>query len=131
MEYRRGVWFRKHSEVPYDRITNVDTVQGPVQRSIGVGAVSLHTAGYASQTDAELKVNGIADYEDVKEQVLARVRASPAPRGAGTGGARTDAGAARTDAGATGVAPSGSTDDEAVLRELRAIRSLLESQSVE
>lgn len=120
MEYRRGVWLQKHSDVPYDRVTNVDTVQGPVQRSVGVGAVSLHTAGYAAQAGAELKITGIGDYEEVTEQVLARVRGTEAP----------SAGAGRS-ATTTESTPVPETADQSVLEELRAIRELLESELAE
>lgn len=113
VEYRRGIWWKKQSEVPYDRITNVDTNESPLQRFVGVGSVGLHTAGYASQTGAELTINGVTDYEAIKEQVLARVRERQpvAAEGAPT----------RTR----------SVDDEdsstAMLDELRRIRLLLES----
>ncbi|MDD3112462.1 MAG: PH domain-containing protein, partial [Methanofollis liminatans] len=36
MTWRRGVWFRQTGIVPYNRITNVDIIQGPVMRYFGI-----------------------------------------------------------------------------------------------
>jgi membrane protein YdbS with pleckstrin-like domain len=30
MSWKRGVWFRRTGVVPYNRITNLDVIQGPV-----------------------------------------------------------------------------------------------------
>ena len=118
VEYRRGVWFRKHSEVPYDRITNVDTRQGPVQRWIGVGAIGLHTAGYAAQTGAELTITGIVDYEAVKTQILTAVHERPSVATEGADERREP----------TRRAATTDTADPDLLAEVRAIRTLLEDR---
>lgn len=113
VEYRRGVWWKKQSDIPYDRITNVDTNEGPVQRLVGVGSVDLHTAGYAAQTGAELTINGVTDYEPIKEQILAKVRER---QPVATEGAPTQTHLTEREE------PS-----SAVLDELRRIRHLLEA----
>lgn len=48
-----GVLSRKHREIPYHRIQNIDTTQSFIQRLIGLSVVKLETAG-GSQTEAEL-----------------------------------------------------------------------------
>ena len=35
MSWKRGVWFRRTGIVPYNRITNLDVIQGPVMRMSG------------------------------------------------------------------------------------------------
>lgn len=40
-----GVWFRSGVVVPRDRIQYVDLKQGPLQRSLGLATLCLHTAG--------------------------------------------------------------------------------------
>lgn len=42
----RGVWWRKTSHVPYNRVTNVDVSQGPLSRRYSVATVAIQTAGY-------------------------------------------------------------------------------------
>jgi uncharacterized membrane protein YdbT with pleckstrin-like domain len=114
LKYHRGVFLRQKTTVPYDRITNVNAVQGPVQRLLDCGSVAIHTAGYGGQTGAELTIGAIADYEDVKEQVLEKVRGKPA---VATESRRDTARAAQ------GTVADG---DTAVLAEIRRIRELLE-----
>jgi membrane protein YdbS with pleckstrin-like domain len=118
VEYRRGVFFRGKTTVPYNRITNVDATQGPVQRFVDCGSVGIHTAGYGGQMGAELTITGISDYEAVKDQVLAKVR-HRRPM-ATEGEDDTDADLADFLAG------DGQTDAAAMLAEIRRIRELLE-----
>jgi membrane protein YdbS with pleckstrin-like domain len=114
IQYRRGVWTKKQSEVPYKRITNVTTAEGPIQRRFGAGSVAIHTAGHSAQAGAEMKVQGVEDHEDIKEQVMDEVRER-----------RDVAG----DEGEASVGPStlatGGEDD--LLVEVRRIRELLEA----
>jgi|AntRauMinimDraft_4_1070384.scaffolds.fasta_scaffold00015_16 uncharacterized membrane protein YdbT with pleckstrin-like domain len=117
VEYRRGVFFQQKTTVPYNRITNVNASQGPIQRLVDAGSVGIHTAGYGGQMGAELSVSGVSDYEAVKDQVLAKVRRRrPAATESGdelTDGARTPA-----------DRQTNRTHEE--LTELRRIRELLE-----
>jgi membrane protein YdbS with pleckstrin-like domain len=115
IEYRRGVFYRQRTTVPYNRITNVDAYQGPVQRIVGAGSVGVHTAGYGGQMGAELTVGGVADFDDVKAQVLGKVRRRP-----------PEATEAEADGDADHPPVSGGTDAAAMLAELRRIRELLE-----
>lgn len=114
IQYRRGVWIKKQSEVPYKRITNVTTSEGPIQRWVGAGSVEIHTAGRSAQAGAEMKVQGVEDFEEVKDQVMAEVRAQR--------GVAEDEGEAPAEAptAATGTA------DEELLEEVRQIREILE-----
>lgn len=115
IDYRRGVFFQQKTTVPYNRITNVNASQGPIQRLVNAGSVGIHTAGYGGQMGAELTIGGVADFEDVKEQILDRVRNRP-PRA--TEG---------EEPAVEPVAPA-ETDEESrqMLAELRRIRELLE-----
>ncbi|MFC7174431.1 PH domain-containing protein [Haloplanus litoreus] len=77
IEYRRGVFFQQKTTVPYNRITNVNASQGPIQRLVDAGSVGIHTAGYGGQMGAELSISGVSDYEEIKDQVLTKVRRRP------------------------------------------------------
>ncbi|MFC6976555.1 PH domain-containing protein [Halomicroarcula sp. GCM10025709] len=111
IEYRRGVFFRQKTTVPYNRITNVGTSQGPIQRLVSAGSVGIHTAGYGGQMGAELTISGVSDYEAIKEQILDRVRERPAK-------------ATESEDEPAIVGTTTSTDE--VVSELRRIRELLE-----
>lgn len=110
IEFRRGVFFQKKTTVPYNRITNVDATQGPVERLVSSGSVGIHTAGYGGQMGAELSITGIGDYEAVKDQLLAKVHRRP-----------PEATEAEPEVDAEPVRESSE-----MLDELRRIRELLE-----
>lgn len=107
--WQRGVWFRQTGIVPYNRITNVDIIQGPLMRFFSFSAVRVQTAGYSAQARAEIIINGIADPKDLQEKIMNFVRT--------TG-----------PVAATGGEPEGAPAADAVVEELRAIRRLLESR---
>ncbi|TAJ44320.1 hypothetical protein CUJ86_09410 [Methanofollis fontis] len=107
MTWRRGVWFRQTGIVPYNRITNVDIIQGPLMRYFGISNLRIQTAGYSAQPQAEIRILGIEEPEPLRELIMSRVRGTP-PVAAATGGEDL---------------PSGG---DALLEEVRAIRRTLE-----
>jgi membrane protein YdbS with pleckstrin-like domain len=115
VEYRRGVFFQQQTTVPYNRITNVGTSQGPIQRLVNAGSVGIHTAGYGGQTGAELTIGGVTDFPEIQAQILGRVRERPATA--------TESGDA-VDTISSRAARADETDE--MLSELRRIRELLE-----
>jgi membrane protein YdbS with pleckstrin-like domain len=124
LEYRRGVFFRQKTTVPYDHITNVNAAQGPLQRLVGAGAVGIHTAGYGGQTGAELTIGGVGDYEDIKDQILTEVRGRR-PMATESGGTADPSGDFTDRTGRRPDEATGVGSDE-LLVELRRIRELLE-----
>lgn len=114
MTWKRGVWFRSTGIVPYNRITNVDIVQGPVMRFFGISNLRIQTAGYSAQAQAEIRILGIEEPEPLRELIMAQVRGRP-PVAAATGGEENE----------TAPAPVGA-GQEAIVAELRAIRGLIE-----
>ncbi|WP_162224321.1 PH domain-containing protein [Halorussus salinus] len=129
IEYRRGVFFRQKTTIPYNRITNVATAQGPIQRFVGAGQVGVHTAGYGGQMGAELTIDGIADYEEVKDQIVAKVRGRPAAatESGEVGDLEPGVGRAASEREVGGATPTGrDAESDAMLDELRRIRELLE-----
>jgi len=75
-----GVWWKHKSIVPYNRVTNIDVVQGPLSRRFGLGRVSIQTAGSSaggagsSHKVAEAVILGVKNSDEVKDFVLARVK---------------------------------------------------------
>ncbi|MGQ9581836.1 MAG: PH domain-containing protein [Armatimonadota bacterium] len=116
--FDRGVWWKRKSYVPYNRITNVDVVQGPLSRIFGLGKILIQTAGYSAATGgssniyAEIAIFGVKNFEEIKDTVL-KIVSERKPV-------------------AVEVAPesyAGDVDIQ-ILLELRRIRELLETQQV-
>ena len=57
IEIRRGVYWRTVTNVPRSRVQHTDVSQGPLQRSHGLGTLSIYTAG----TDhAQVDLSGLS-----------------------------------------------------------------------
>jgi hypothetical protein len=57
IEIRRGVWWRRVTNVPRSRVQHTDVAQGPLERTHGLGTLSIFTAG----TDyAKVDLSGLA-----------------------------------------------------------------------
>jgi membrane protein YdbS with pleckstrin-like domain len=77
--WRRGVWFKKTGIVPYNRITNVDTNQGPISRMLEIASLKVQTAGYSAPSGkfgglAEIRIDGIEQFEELRELIMEFVR---------------------------------------------------------
>jgi hypothetical protein len=74
--WRRGVWFRNTGIVPYNRITNVDIIQGPISRGLGIAALKVQTAGYSAPSGrtSEIKIEGMKNFEQLRETIMGFVR---------------------------------------------------------
>ncbi len=73
--FQGGLWWKRKSFVPYNRITNIDVLQGPLSRSFGVGKVSIQTAGYSGQAGggrrfSEIAIFGVKDFEQIKDSIM-------------------------------------------------------------
>ncbi len=111
ISWRRGVWFRQTGIVPYNRITNIDIIQGPLMRFFGISSLRIQTAGYSAQARAEILLHGIEQPEPLRDQILGFVR--------GTSPMATE----------TYPTPEGRGDvKEQILAEVRAIRMHLEKR---
>jgi membrane protein YdbS with pleckstrin-like domain len=118
MSWKRGVWFRRTGIVPYNRITNLDLVQGPVMRALGISTLSIQTAGYSGQAVPEIRIEAIEHAEELRELVRTMVRGHPG--GDGTGGGVTVPSTGRL-----------LTTEMLVLEELKKIRALLEEAQMQ
>lgn len=109
----QGVWWKLRRAIPYSRIMNAETIQGPLSRRFKVGTVDIFTAGYTGQAGgggagtkrSEASFVHREDFLELREQVLALVKGKPLF--------------------GSPAAPSDSTPKE-MLEELKAIRKLLE-----
>jgi len=75
----RGVYWKRKSFVPYNRITNIDIVQGPLARHFGLGTVRVQTAGYSAGGGgtthvAEAVILNVKNFEEIKDTIMNFVR---------------------------------------------------------
>jgi len=112
MSWKRGVWFRRTGIVPYNRITNLDVIQGPVMRSLGISTLSIQTAGYSGQAVPEIRIEGIEHADDLRELIRSQVRRS----------------GMHIDGTGEGSLPVIVPADQKIIEELVKIRTLLEQQ---
>jgi len=75
----KGVYWKRKSFVPYNRITNIDIVQGPIARHFGLGTVRVQTAGYSAGGGgtthvAEAVILNVKNFEELKDTIMNFVR---------------------------------------------------------
>jgi membrane protein YdbS with pleckstrin-like domain len=111
-----GVWWKMRHAIPYSRIMNVDTIQGPISRRMGIGAVDIYTAGYTGQGGgsggpsirrSEAAFMHVENFLQLRESVLEIVRGRPL----------------------FGASAMKAESSPAMLDELKQIRALLEKIS--
>ena len=66
---RRGVLIRRQSVVPYGRMQFIDVTAGPVERSLGLATLRMHTAAAAS--DARIPGLARAQAAKLRDQLAA------------------------------------------------------------
>lgn len=63
LETRHGIWFRELQLLPLARLQHVDLHNGPIERSMGLASLLLHTAG---TQEATIVIPGLDANEAVK-----------------------------------------------------------------
>lgn len=71
---KKGVFWKKTTTIPFQKITNIDITQGPLQRYFGIGSIHCQTAGAGGSQGAraELVLQGIRDLDGTKAAIEAR-----------------------------------------------------------
>ncbi len=73
LEIRMGVFFRKESTIPLNRITDLRLHDGPVMRHYGLWGLKVETAGSSGQnSSSEGNLIGVIDAEAFRNAVLAQ-----------------------------------------------------------
>lgn len=126
MTARWGVLFRREISLTYARIQDIHLVSNIVERWLGLGRVEIQTA--SGQAGAEMTIEGLPDFEYVRDQLYRRMRGARGEGRQGGDASRAVPGDARQIA-SPAMAPSDVQHAAAALRdaveELRAIRALL------
>ena len=69
---RWGILFRREISLTYARIQDIHLVSNVVERWLGLGRVQIQTA--SGQSSAEMTVEGLPDYEAVRDELYRRMR---------------------------------------------------------
>jgi membrane protein YdbS with pleckstrin-like domain len=69
-----GVFWKRKKVIPFHKITNLNTLQGPFERRFGLGHLNVQTAGHGASTSPEGKLIGLEEFDAIKEEVMAKVR---------------------------------------------------------
>lgn len=75
LRLERGIIWKSYSNVPYERIQNVDIHRGIIARVFGFSTVAMQTAGYSAQAHAEgsLPAVGVQEAEEIRSFVMKRI----------------------------------------------------------
>ena len=113
VEIRKGVFFRKESTIPLNRITDVRLHDDPLMRHYGMRGLKVETAGQSGQSSgSEGDLVGVIDAVEFRDAILRQ-------REAALGGEASPAPA---------QPPAGSTDTAELLTEIRDILTRIERQ---
>ena len=66
LKLERGIIWKRYSNIPYERIQNVDVHRGIIARTFGFSSVIIHTAGYSGQAVAEGNIPAVSVQEAEK-----------------------------------------------------------------
>jgi uncharacterized protein len=79
IELTQGLFVRRHVTVPYFRVQQIDVIEGPLDRLVGLATLTLTTASAGGR----LALPGIAarDAPDVRRELVARSSAATAMHG--------------------------------------------------
>ena len=74
ISYKKGVFYKKITTVPFNRIQHVEIDQGPISRFFNLASLSVFTAGDSSD---DLKVNGLLkdEAQQIKEYISNQIDA--------------------------------------------------------
>jgi len=81
LKIENGVIWKKYSNIPYNRVQNVDIRMGVLARMLGFSAVHIQTAGasYGVMSEGFLPAVDVAEAEKIREFLMKKVakRSSP------------------------------------------------------
>ncbi len=68
-----GVFWKKKKVIPLHKITNANTLQGPLERWFGLGHLNVQTAGHGASGSPEGRLVGLEEFEGIKEEIMQKV----------------------------------------------------------
>lgn len=74
----RGIIWKRHVSIPYERVQNVDIIRGPLARMFELSDLQIQTAGASTQMMVEGRIPGITvdEAKKLKDEILSKVTKS-------------------------------------------------------
>ncbi len=81
LKIERGIIWKRYSNVPYERIQNVDITRGIIARILGFSTLNLQTAGYSgypargygAHSEGYIPAVSIESAEEIREFLMAKI----------------------------------------------------------
>ena len=75
LRLERGIIWKRYSNVPYERIQNVDVHRGIIARMLGFSSLMIQTAGYSAHPTAEGYIPALEmnQAEQIREFVMKKI----------------------------------------------------------
>jgi putative membrane protein len=75
LRLERGIIWKRYSNVPYERIQNVDIHRGIIARMAGFSSVAIQTAGYSAYASAEGSIPAVdtEGAEKIREFLMKKI----------------------------------------------------------
>ncbi len=69
--YRRGLFWRNTTIIPFNRIQHIESQQGPIERKLSLSTLKIFTAGGLS---SDLQVSGLSSYRasQIRQLILSK-----------------------------------------------------------
>jgi len=67
LKFENGIIWKKYSNIPYERVQNVDITRGIFARMLGFSSVNMQTAGYSYSANGVSSSEGYIPAVDMKE----------------------------------------------------------------
>jgi membrane protein YdbS with pleckstrin-like domain len=84
LKIERGIIWKKYSNIPYERIQNVDVTRGIIARIFGFSTLNIQTAGYGgmmyrrgfggmAQSEGYIPAVGVKDAEKIRDFLMKKI----------------------------------------------------------
>ena len=79
LKIEKGIIWKKYSNIPYERVQNVDITRGILARMLGFSTVNIQTAGYSyspngvPRSEGHLPAVDMAEAEQIREFVMGKI----------------------------------------------------------
>jgi uncharacterized membrane protein YdbT with pleckstrin-like domain len=74
MIVNRGVFSKIEKNVPFRAVTNLAIYRSLFDRLFGIGTIRLHTAGYSGTPLPEENIEGLVNFQEVYDRLIAKIR---------------------------------------------------------
>lgn len=81
LKLERGIIWKRYSNIPYERVQNVDITRGIIARILGFSSVNIQTAGYSmpmnhrygGQTEGYIPAVNVEEAEKIRDFLMSKI----------------------------------------------------------